>query len=185
MKVVISISGASGVIYGIRLLEVLKAEKGEKFLIISSEGKELIAHETNYKLANIKNLATRYWENDELSAPIASGSFKFDSMVIVPCSLSTLSKIAGGIADNLTTRAASICLKERRKLILVPRETPLSNISLQNMLELSRSGCIILPAMPAFYPKPKSIGELVDFVVGRILDQLGIENKLYKRWKGG
>lgn len=185
MRAVVSISGASGVIYGIRLLEELKAEKVERFLTVSCHAKEIIARETDYKLGYIKNLATRYWENDELNAPIASGSSKFDSMVVVPCSLSTLSKIACGIADNLTTRAASICLKERRKLILVPRETPLSTISLENMLELSRSGCVILPAMPAFYSKPKSIKDFVDFVVGRILDQLGIENRLYERWKEG
>ncbi|MDI6707649.1 MAG: UbiX family flavin prenyltransferase [Candidatus Thermoplasmatota archaeon] len=180
MRVVVGITGASGVIYGIRLLENLKAEK---HLIISENAKKLLEYETGYELKEAIKLAEHYYENEDLFAKISSGSFKFDALIIVPCSTSTFSKIANGIADNLITRAASVCLKERKKLIIVPRETPLSTIHLQNLAKLSQEGAVILPAMSAFYHKPKRIDDLVNFVVGRILDALGIEHKLYKRWQ--
>ncbi|MEW6069112.1 MAG: UbiX family flavin prenyltransferase [Candidatus Thermoplasmatota archaeon] len=181
MRIVVGITGASGVIYGIRLLENLKLEK---HLIISENAKKLLEDETDYKLEDVKKLANYYYENSDLFAKISSGSFKFDAMVIVPCSTSTFSKIANGIADNLITRVASVCLKERRKLIIVPRETPLSTIHLQNLAKLSQENVVVLPAMPAFYHKPKRIDDLVNFVVGRILDAIGIEHEVYKRWGG-
>lgn len=179
MRIVVAITGASGVIYGIRLLENLE---DEKHLIISETALELIKSETDYELEYVKGLASRCYDNYNLHAPISSGSVRFDSMVIVPCSLSTLSKIANGISDNLITRTASVCLKERRRLLLVPRETPLSTIHIQKMARLSESGAILLPAMPAFYNKPKSVDDVVNFIVGKILDCLGIENRLYARW---
>lgn len=181
MSVVIGITGASGAIYGIRLLEGIK---GKKYLIISENGKKIIEYETQYSVEEIKKLADCCYENNNLSADISSGSFKFDSMVIVPCSMNTLSKIAHGIEDNLITRVASVCIKENRKLIIVPREMPLSQIHLENMARLAQNRVIILPAMPAFYHKPKNVEDIVNFVVGRILDVLGMEHNLYRRWGG-
>jgi 4-hydroxy-3-polyprenylbenzoate decarboxylase len=180
MKIVIGITGCSGAIYGIKLLENLKNH--EKYLIISENGKKIIELETTYKIEDVKKLVNYYYENNDLFAPIASGSFKFDSLVIVPCSGATFSKITHGISDNLITRVASVCLKERRTLIVVPRETPLSTIQLQNLTRLSEKGVVILPAMPAFYHEPKKIEDLVDFVIGRILDILKVEHTLYRRW---
>ncbi len=179
MKIVIGITGASGVIYGVRFLENLKEEK---YLIVSENAKKIMEYETEYKIKDVEKLAEHYYENNDLFPDISSGSFMFDAMVIVPCSMSTLSKIANGISDNLITRTASVCLKEKRKLIIVPRETPVSTIHLQNMAKLSENGAIILPAMPGFYPKPANVDDMINFVVGKIMDSLGIENKLYKRW---
>ncbi len=179
MKIVIGITGASGTVYGIRFLENLKEEK---FLIISENAKKIMEQETEYKINDVKKLAKHYYENNDLFPNISSGSFLFEAMVIVPCSMSTLSKIANGISDNLITRAASVCLKEKRKLVIVPRETPVSTIHLQNMAKLSENNAIILPAMPGFYPKPKNLDDTINFVVGKIMDCLGIENNLYKRW---
>lgn len=179
MKIVIGVTGASGIIYGVRLLENLKEEK---YLIVSENAKKIMEYETEYKIKDLKKLAEHYYENPDLFPEISSGSFHFDAMVIVPCSMSTLSKIANGMGDNLITRTAAVCLKEKRKLILVPRETPLSTIHLQNMAKLSENNVIILPAMPGFYPKPERIDDIVNFVVGKIMDCLGIKNILYKRW---
>lgn len=179
MKIVIGVTGASGVIYGVRLLENLKEEK---YLIVSENAKKIMEYETEYKIKDVEKLAGHYYENNDLFPEISSGSFIFDAMVIVPCSMSTLSKIANGISDNLITRTASVCLKEKRKLVIVPRETPVSTIHLQNMAKLSENGAIILPAMPGFYPKPANVDDTINFVVGKIMDCLGIENNLYKRW---
>jgi 4-hydroxy-3-polyprenylbenzoate decarboxylase len=181
MKIVVGITGASGVIYGISLLHHLR-KRVETCLILSDNAKKIIGCEVGKNTIQIKKLAKHSYENDDLFAPIASGSVKFDAMVIVPCSMSTLSKIAHGISDNLITRAASVCLKERRKLIIVPRETPLCVIHLKNMTTLSEAGALILPAMPAFYPKPRNVDDIVNFVVGKILDVLGIEHNIYRRW---
>jgi len=180
VRIVIGITGASGVIYGITLLENLHEQK---FLIISESGKDIIRRETKYTLEDLKSMAV-YYEDCQMDAPLSSGSFLFDSMVIVPCSVSTLSKIASGIADTLITRCACVALKERRKLILVPRETPLSSVHLQNMASLSLQGAIILPAMPAFYHSPQSVDDLVIFIVGKIMDQLHREHDLFERWNG-
>jgi 4-hydroxy-3-polyprenylbenzoate decarboxylase len=182
MKVVVAITGASGAVYGITLVDVLHTTLTDKpFLIVSENGKKLIEVETDCKLKDLKSKAV-YYEDHQLEAPLSSGSFLFDAMVIVPCSLSTLSKIASGIADTLITRCACVALKENRSLIIVPRETPLSTIHLQNMAALSTQGVTVLPAMPAFYCNPHSIGDIVSFVVGKILDQLGVQHQLYERW---
>jgi 4-hydroxy-3-polyprenylbenzoate decarboxylase len=179
MKIVIGVTGASGIIYGVRLLEKLKEEK---YLIVSENAKKIMEYETKYVVDEVEKLAEHYYENSDLFPEISSGSFHFDAMVIVPCSMLTLSKIANGISDNLITRTAAVCLKEKRKLVLVPRETPVSTIHLQNMAKLSENNVIILPAMPGFYPKPERIDDIVNFVVGKIMDCLGIKNTLYKRW---
>ncbi len=182
MKVVIGISGASGAQYGIRLLEVLKGH--ETYLIISKTAKQIIEVETGYSAGDVTRLASHVYANDDLAADIASGSCKFDAMVVAPCSMKTLGAIANGISDTLITRVADICLKEGRTLVLVPRETPLSLIHLRNMTGVKEAGAMILPACPGFYPRPKNVSDVIDFIVGRILDVLGIEHELYKRWEG-
>lgn len=194
MRVIVAITGASGAAYALRLLETLNSKTVSKpgsnssgphetALIISEQGMEVSKFELGKDALKLKKLATKVYDNSDLWADISSGSVKFDAMVIVPCSMSTLSKTATGISDNLITRAASVCLKERRKLIIVPRETPLSAIHLSNMHTLALAGAVILPAMPAFYNKPKTVDDMINFVTGKILDLLGIENKVYKRWK--
>jgi 4-hydroxy-3-polyprenylbenzoate decarboxylase len=180
MEGILAITGASGVIYGIRLLENLK---GKVNLVVSEGAKKIIEDETDYKVDNLYKYAHKVYKNIEIDAAIASGSHPFNFMVICPASISTISKIAVGIQDNLITRAAAVALKEKRKLVIVPRETPLTSINLRSMAVLSEEGAIILPAMPAFYHKPKDMDEMINFVVGRILDQIGIENNLFKRWR--
>lgn len=172
-------TGASGAPYAHRLLE---AYPGEVHLIISDEARQVIAAETAWSPKEFEALAARSFAPDDYGAPAASGSARFEGMVIVPCSMNTLAKIAVGLSDNLITRAAAVSLKERRRLILVPRETPLGEASLENMLKLTRMGAVVLPAMPGFYHHPKSIDDLVDFVVARILDHLGVEHHLTRRW---
>lgn len=183
VKLIVAITGASGVIYGKRLLEVLRDKKIETHLAISKAAKKIIEHELGTTTEPLEKLANHVHEVDNWSSPIVSGSFKTDGMIIVPCSMKTLAGIANGFAENVILRAADVALKEKRKLILVPRETPLNTIHLQNMLDLAKQGALIVPAMPAYYHKPKNIEALVDFVVGRVLDLLGIEHKLYKRWQ--
>ena len=183
MRVIVAISGATGVIYGIKLLEALQNNKiCEIHLLITPWAERIIESETNFSVKQVKNYASYYYEINDFDAPIASGSFKTDGMVIVPCSMKTLSAIAHGYADNLITRSADVIIKENRKLILVPRETPLSAIHLENMMKLARLGIVILPPIPAFYYKPKSLNEIIDHSVSKILDHLGIENHLYQRW---
>lgn len=182
-KIVIGFSGASGIIYGIRLLEVLHSINIQTFLIVSEWAKKNIEIETDKTLEYVKSLSSINYDNFKLDASVSSGSFLHDGMVIVPCSMKSLSSIANGYDDTLISRAASVTLKESRKLILVPRETPLSRIHLENMLKLQDAGAIILPAMPGFYHKPSTINEIVDHLVGKILDQLGIKHDLFTRWK--
>jgi len=182
MRLIVAITGASGVIYGKRLLEVLRKKKIETHLIISRTGEKIIEHELGITRSRIEKLANYTYEEDDLAAPLASGTFLTDGMVIIPCSTKTLAGIAHGYSENLILRAAEVTLKERRKLILVPRETPLSVVHLRNLLELAIQGVIIIPAMPAFYHRPKDINELVNFVVGKVLDSLGITHELFKRW---
>jgi len=183
MKLVLAITGASGVIYGKRLLEVLRNKNVDTHLVISQAAERIIAHELGITKKSLENLANHVYEVNDWSSPLVSGSFKTDAMVIAPCSMKTLAGIANGFAENVILRAADVTLKEKRKLILVPRETPLNSIHLRNMLDLAKQGAIIVPAMPAYYHKPKSIEALVDFVVGRILDLLEIEHNLYQRWQ--
>lgn len=182
MRTVVALTGASGSVYGVRLLQALP---GHKTVIVSDDAAAIAEQETGMDRARIEALGDEHYPNSELAAPVSSGSVGFDAMVIAPCSASTMSKIACGIADNLITRAASVALKERRKLILVVRETPLSTIHLANMERLSSAGAVILPACPAFYPKPETVSDMVDFVVGRVLDSLGVDNDMYERWSGG
>lgn len=181
--IIIAITGASGVIYSLKLLEALKELKIETGVVVSKPAEIILDYELGIDLDNIKNLADSYYEPNDLTSSINSGSFKFDSLVIVPCSMKTLSAIANGYGNNAITRVADVALKEKRKTILVPRETPLRSIHLENMLEISKEGGVILPAMPAFYHDPQNIDDMVNFVVGKILDSLNIENNLFKRWE--
>ncbi len=183
MKILLAITGASGVTYGIRLLEELSIKDDITVdIIISNSGKKIIDIELEKDIKEITNLADNTYEQDDLCAPPSSGSSLYDFMLVVPCSMSTLSKISSGMADNLITRAAGVMLKERRGLLIVPRETPLSTIHIENMAVLSREGCIVLPASPGFYSAPKTVVDLVDFIVGKILDTLEINNDLFDRW---
>jgi flavin prenyltransferase len=182
-KIVIGFSGASGIIYGIRLLEILHSINIQTYLIISEWAKKNIEIETDKSLEYVKSLSSVNYDNFKLDASVSSGSFLHDGMVIVPCSMKSLSSIANGYDDTLISRAASVTLKESRKLIIVPRETPLSRIHLENMIKLQEAGAIILPAMPGFYHNPSTIDEIINHLVGKILDQLKIEHDLFKRWK--
>lgn len=183
MRYVVSIGGASGSIYGIRLLQELMKMGHEVHLVVSEGAKKILHHETSYTYAILKTQAQSVYENDDITAGPASGSFQHDGMIVAPCSMKTLSAIANGFGDTLTSRAATCCLKEGRPLILVLRETPLDMPGLRNMLAAKESGAVILPAMPAFYHKPERIEDLVDFIVGKIFDQLGLPHMLFKRWK--
>ncbi|MCK5309091.1 MAG: UbiX family flavin prenyltransferase [Thermoplasmata archaeon] len=181
MRIIIGISGASGSAYATRLVEELY-EQCEIILVASETAKQIMEDETEFKYNELAELAHETFDNYDMGADICSGSHNFDAMVIVPCSMTTMAKLACGIGDNVITRAGSVALKERRKLIIVPRETPMSSIQIENMLKLSREDAIMLPAMPGFYGRPETSGEIIDFVVGRILDQLGIENEVGVRW---
>ena len=185
MRLVVAITGGSGVIYAIKTLEVLQNLKIETHLIVSRWGERNISIETDKTFDYVKSLATNYYDNDNMAAATSSGSFKFDGMLIVPCSMKTLSSVANGYEDNLISRSAGVCIKESRRLVIVPRETPLSKIHLANMINLAQTGVVLLPAMPGFYHKPKSIDDLITHIVGKILDQFGIEHNLFRRWGGG
>ncbi|MBE0478123.1 UbiX family flavin prenyltransferase [Candidatus Aerophobetes bacterium] len=182
-RIIVALSGASGAIYGIRLLEALQRIKIETHLIISRWAEVTIKMETGYLVEEVQKLATYSYSPDNLTAPCASGSFLTEGMVIVPCSMKTLAAIACGYVDNLVSRAADITMKEGRKLILVPREAPFNAIHLENMLKLCRLGVVIIPPVPAFYIKPSTIDDLINHTVGKVLDGLGIDNELYERWK--
>lgn len=184
MRLVVAITGASGVIYGKRLLEVLKQKKVETHLIVSNAAEKVILHELGISRKDIEKLATRAYEPDDLTAPLMSGSFRTDGMIIVPCSMKTLAGIAHGFADNLMLRAADVALKEKRRLVVVPRETPLSTVHIRNMLLAAKLGIYIVPAMPAFYSRPEKVGDMVDFIIGRVLDCFNIDHKLFKRYSG-
>lgn len=182
--IIVAITGASGIQYAIKLLNVLKYMEKEICLLISDSAKLVLKSESNVELDTLKDKATVYYEFNDITAKINSGSCLFEGMIIVPCSMKTLSAIANGYSDNVITRAADVCLKEHRKLIIVPRETPLRSTHLENMLSISREGGIILPAMPAFYHNPERIDDMINFVVGKILDVLEIPHDLFDRWKG-
>ncbi|MTV47550.1 UbiX family flavin prenyltransferase [Heliobacillus mobilis] len=178
---VVGITGASGSVYALRLLEVI-AEMGMRpHLVVSEAGERVIREETERTLSD---LAERYplYDVRDVGGPIASGSFPAAGMIVIPCSMHTVAAMAMGLADNLLTRAADVTLKEGRPLIVVPRETPLHLIHLENMARLAQAGARIVPAMPAFYHQPTTLFELVDFVVGKVLDQAGIPHQLFKRW---
>jgi len=185
LRILLGINGASGVIYGIRLLQVLSGIKDvETHLIVSPAGEQTIDLETEYKADEIREMASYWYRIDDIGARLASGSFKHDGMIIAPCSMKTLSALAHAYADNLITRAADVTLKERRRLLLLVRETPLSLGHLRNMVSVTEMGGIILPPVPAFYHKPHTIQEIVDQTVGKALDLFNIEHNLFKRWSG-
>ena len=181
-RIVVALTGASGMRYGVRLLEVLKESGCERTVVLTDGGLKVLGLETGLCAGDVRALSSKFFKNSQLEAPVASGSQRFDAMVVCPCTMSTASKIACGISDNLVTRVAAVALKERRTLVIVPRETPLSTVQLRNLAALSELGVVVLPAMPAFYGRPQRLEELVDFIVGRVLDGLGIENRLYRRW---
>lgn len=184
LHLIVAMTGASGVVYGKRFLEVLKENAVETHLIVSEDSEKVIKQELDIGLKYLAKLATYVYNVNDLGASVSSGSFKTDGMAIIPCTMKTLAGVASGYSDNLILRAADVTIKEGRKLVVVPRETPLSVIHLSNMLKMAKIGVAIIPAMPSFYNKPKHIEELVDYIVGKVLDQFSIEHQLFKRWKG-
>jgi len=181
-RLIVAITGATGVIYGVRLLEMLRDTPIETHLVISPWGRRTLLHETNYSVDAVLRLADVVYLPNDQGAAISSGSFVTIGMAIVPCSMRTLAAVAHGLGDNLVHRAADVVLKERRKLLLAPRESPLSDIHLENMLKLSRMGTIIIPPMPAFYQRPESLDDVVNQTVVRILDQFGVHLESPGRW---
>jgi 4-hydroxy-3-polyprenylbenzoate decarboxylase len=183
-RIIVGITGATGVVYGIRLLEALRDRGAEIHLILSGQAKKIIPLETGFAAADIEALAHRAYAADDLAAPFSSGSFNTDGMAIAPCTIKTLSAIASCYNDNLIVRAADVCLKERRKLILMVRETPLHAGHLKLMATATESGAIIMPPTPTFYHYTKTVQDIVDQSVGKILDLFDIEHDLYQRWEG-
>ena len=182
MKLIIGITGSTGAIYGIRMLEALKKLNVETHLIMSEWAEKCISMETEYTIDYVKSLATNTSNEKNMASSVSSGTHRVDGMIIAPCTMKTLSAIANGYDNTLITRAAGVTIKESRKLILMARETPLSAIHLENMLKLSRLGVVILPPVTEFYTKPKSINDIVNHGVGKCLDQFNIEHDLYRRW---
>jgi 4-hydroxy-3-polyprenylbenzoate decarboxylase len=182
LKIVVGITGSSGVIYGLKLLYYLNKLEIETHIVLSTWARKNIEIETEESLSEIKKLASFEYNENDMAASISSGSFKTNGMIIIPCSMKTLASIANGYDDNLISRAASVTIKESRKLVIVPRETPLSQIHLSNMLKLAKIGVTILPAMPGFYHRPKTVNDLVLHIVGKALDQFDIQNEVFKRW---
>ncbi|OBK10148.1 UbiX family flavin prenyltransferase [Mycobacterium asiaticum] len=183
MRLVVAMTGATGAVLGVRLLEVLRDLDVETHLVLSDWARATIKLETDYTVNDVRALAAHVYSARDLAAGISSGSFRTDGMVVCPCSMKTLSAIRIGFSDNLITRAADVTLKERRKLVLVAREAPLSEIHLENMLYLSRAGAVIFPPTVAYYARPSSVDDVTNYVVGRVIDQLGIEHSLIERWK--
>ncbi len=182
-KLIVGISGASGAILGINIVHKLKQHpQWETHLIISENSKDTISLETKYFLKDVIELSDYYYSIDDMGARISSGTFKAEGMVIAPCSMKTLAGINSGYSDNLILRAADVALKERRKLLLVTRETPLSQIHLRNMLELSNSGAVIMPPVMTFYNKPDTIDDMINHITDKVLDYFGIEMEGFKRW---
>jgi len=182
LKLIIGITGSTGAIYGIRMLEALKKLNVETHLIMSEWAEKCISMETEYTIDYVKSLATNTSNEKNMASSVSSGTHRVDGMIIAPCTMKTLSAIANGYDNTLITRAAGVTIKESRKLILMARETPLSAIHLENMLKLSRLGVVILPPVTEFYTKPKSINDIVNHGVGKCLDQFNIEHDLYRRW---
>jgi 4-hydroxy-3-polyprenylbenzoate decarboxylase len=185
MVLIIGITGATGVIYGIRILEFLSSLKDvETHLVISKAGETIIKYETQWKIEDVRKLASFSYDIDDVSARISSGSFLRDGMIIAPCTVKTLSAVANSYTDNLIVRAADVTLKERKRLLLLVRETPLHLGHLRNMKRLTEMGAIIMPPVPAFYHRPKTIEDLIDYNVGRALDMFDIKHNLFQRWSG-
>jgi 4-hydroxy-3-polyprenylbenzoate decarboxylase len=183
-KLVVGVSGASAAIYGIRMLEALQALKVESHLVISEPAKKIIPLETHYQVADLEAMADYVYPIDDIGAAIASGSFKTDGMIIIPCSIKSLSAVANSYNDNLLARAADVTLKEKRRLVMVVRETPLHKGHLRLMLGAADMGAVIYPPMPAFYSMPQTIDDLVNHTVGKVLDLFDIKHDLVNRWQG-
>src|SRR6266481_1522877 len=183
-RLIIGMTGSTGAIFGVRMLEALKGSDIETHLIISKWAQRTLEHETRYTVEQVKELASVVHSQGDMGASISSGSFKTEGMVVIPCSVRTLAGIANGYGEHLVHRAADVVLKERRKLVLVVRETPLSEVHLENMLKLARMGVVMLPPMPAFYNHPKTVDDVIDHIVFRVLDQFGIATPFAKRWDG-
>lgn len=183
-RIIVGITGATGAIFGVRLLQALRAAEVETHLVLSKWGLQTVEHETGITAPQLTAMASVVHGSGNMAATVSSGSFQTDGMVIAPCTMKTLAAIAQGFGDSLVHRAADVVLKERRKLVIVARETPLSEIHLENMLKLARMGVTILPPMPAFYNKPQTIDDIVDHIVARVLDQFGIDAEFAKRWDG-
>jgi 4-hydroxy-3-polyprenylbenzoate decarboxylase len=184
MRLIVGITGATGSVYGVRILERLREAGVESHLVITRWGARTLLHETPYSKELVESLATQSYNAADMGAAISSGSFKTDGMIVAPCSAKTLGAIANGFGDNLVHRAADVTLKERRRLVLALREAPLSDIHLENMLKLSRMGAILMPPVPAFYTLPQSVDDIVDHTVARLLDLFGVEVKGAPRWTG-
>jgi 4-hydroxy-3-polyprenylbenzoate decarboxylase len=183
-RLIVGLSGASGILYGIRMLDVLRDLRIESDLIMTDMAGKMIGIETSKCEDDIIRIATRCHDSFDFTSPLASGGYRSLGMVVIPCSMKTIAGIASGFADNLLLRSADCTLKERRPLVLVPRETPLNSIQIRNMLTLSEAGAIILPAAPGFYHRPETIDDLVNHIVGKVLDIFGVDHDLYARWKG-
>lgn len=183
-RLIVAITGATGAIYGVRLLEMLRDAAVETHLVISPWGRRTLLHETSYTVEQVQQLATAAYGSTDQGAAISSGSFLTMGMLIVPCSMRTLAAVAHGLGDNLIHRAADVALKERRRLLLAPREAPLNDIHLENMLKLSRMGVVICPPMPAFYQRPQTVDDIVGHNVSRMLDQFDIHLEGPGRWGG-
>src|SRR5687767_10872741 len=184
MKIIVAITGATGAIYGVRILERLREAGAETHLVISRWGARTLLHETPYSREQVESLASVAYAPGDMGAAISSGSFRTDGMVIAPCSAKTLAAVAHGFGENLAHRAADVVLKERRRLVLVVREAPLSDIHLENMLKLSRMGAVVLPPMPAFYNRPRTVDDIIAHTVSRVLDQFGLDAGGSERWSG-
>jgi 4-hydroxy-3-polyprenylbenzoate decarboxylase len=195
-QILVAITGASGSVYGLRLTAELLRAGCQVSLLLSEPGRQVLNHETGLDWSldptgrqqqvrvHFSSERIDCLDNGNLFAAVASGSNPADAMVVIPCSMGTVGRIAAGLSETLLERAADVMLKERRPLLLVPRETPLSVIHLENLLRLARAGAVVIPAMPAFYHAPRSLDDLIDFVVGKVLDQLGVGHELFKRWGG-
>jgi len=181
-RLIVGLSGASGALYGIRLLQLLRDQPVETHLVISRSAEITLAHETDWKLRDVQALADYWHPQADIGAAISSGSFRTLGMVVAPCSVKTLAEIASGVTSGLLTRAADVVLKERRRLVLMVRETPLTAVHLRNMMTVTEMGGIVAPPVPAFYAKPDSIGAMVDHSVGRVLDLFGLEVGAVHRW---
>ena len=184
MKIIVALTGATGAIYGVRILQRLRDAGAETHLVISRWGVRTLLHETNFSKEQVESLGSVTYASGDMGAAISSGSFRTDGMVIAPCSAKTLAAVAHGFGENLVHRAADVILKERRKLVLVVREAPLSDIHLENMLKLSRMGAVMLPPMPAFYNHPQTVDDVVEHTVSRVLDQFGLDPGGSARWTG-
>ena len=182
-KIVVGITGASGSVYAVRLIDVLREQGIEVHSVVTDSGQRVLDYECGVTMEELSRRVDVLYPNADVGAAIASGSFRMDAMAVLPCSMKTAGAIAHGVTDDLLTRAADVTLKEGRRLLLVPRETPMHEIHLENLLRLARAGAVIMPAAPGFYHRPETLDDLVNMMVGKILDRLGIEAEIFTRWR--